>query len=169
MLLSQHDECEHAEERRLFYVAITRSRVQTYVLTDEWNESVFVEELSGAAYAGRVAAPERRGIAVSCPQCQGGRLRERKNEYGVFWICSNYPYCNELVRPCAACGEGPFVREQNIYRCRNEACGVKADVCPECGVGALIVVHGRYGDFLGCTEWRREGAACFYKRNLRPR
>lgn len=29
----------------------------------------------------------------SCPQCETGRLLERKGKYGVFVGCSNYPKC----------------------------------------------------------------------------
>ena len=35
----------HAEERRLFYVALTRARVRAYVIEDKGQPSVFVEEL----------------------------------------------------------------------------------------------------------------------------
>ncbi len=48
----------HAEERRLFYVALTRSRGRVYLLADATRPSVFVDELQ--ALAGRGALALRR-------------------------------------------------------------------------------------------------------------
>ena len=42
--------------------------------------------------------------------------------------------------------------------------GTTGLVCPVCG-GKLLKIHGRYGDFLGCENYRKTG--CTYKRNIR--
>ena len=42
---SNNDEIEYAEERRLFYVAITRTKSKNYIITKKNNESTFVKEL----------------------------------------------------------------------------------------------------------------------------
>lgn len=43
-VLTKSDQFPHGEERRLFYVAITRAKVKTVVLYDNYFPSVFVEE-----------------------------------------------------------------------------------------------------------------------------
>ena len=49
-VLTKRDNYPYSEERRLFYVAITRARAKTFVLYDERNPSVFVEELNPAEF-----------------------------------------------------------------------------------------------------------------------
>lgn len=44
-VLAEPDNYEYAEERRLFYVAITRARKTTYLLVPDIHESVFAKEL----------------------------------------------------------------------------------------------------------------------------
>ncbi len=46
-LLPQQEDFEHAEERRLLYVAITRAKQQVWLLYDHENPSEFVEDLKG--------------------------------------------------------------------------------------------------------------------------
>ena len=67
------------EERRLFYVAITRARKATYVMTLRGLESEFVRELNAFTDSG----------GSVCPQC-GGTLVLRNGPYGRFMGCSNY-------------------------------------------------------------------------------
>ena len=75
-----------AEERRLFYVAMTRARIGAYLVTDpEW-PSTFVTELrqqSGSLRQLDARAPE-------CPRCHRGRLRVMNGSRGQFWGCTEY-------------------------------------------------------------------------------
>ena len=43
-VLTKSDQYPYGEERRLFYVAITRAKIKTYVLYDRRFTSVFVDE-----------------------------------------------------------------------------------------------------------------------------
>ena len=43
-VLTKSDQYPYGEERRLFYVAITRAKVKTYILYDRRFPSVFVDE-----------------------------------------------------------------------------------------------------------------------------
>lgn len=45
-----HSEDSQEEERRLFYVAITRSKEDTYIMTEENRKSIFVKELEKESY-----------------------------------------------------------------------------------------------------------------------
>jgi DNA helicase-4 len=88
-----------AEERRLFYVAMTRAKHRCYLLTDMNKASDFVKELLADDYAielnefnsetSQLAAPEHE-----CPSCKTGTLIKRKGPYGAFFGCTNYPLCN---------------------------------------------------------------------------
>lgn len=80
------DNCDHypfAEERRLFYVAITRAKKKVWLVTLKGNESVFVKEID------EVHGEDMRKEQYTCPLC-GGRLVRRSGPYGDFFGCSNY-------------------------------------------------------------------------------
>ena len=81
MLLGGED-TQLDEERRLFYVAMTRANRALYLLTYEGQESEFYRELFGGS------GPRRDEIGY-CPIC-GGALVLRKGRYGTFYGCSNY-------------------------------------------------------------------------------
>ena len=88
---------EHAEERRLFYVALTRARWGVLLVAPENGYSPFVLELLTArAFRGRVGddvvyppptPPE------PCRGCGRGVMVARKGLYGNFFGCSTYPKC----------------------------------------------------------------------------
>ena len=44
-LLPAKDNYAHSEERRLFYVALTRAKHKVYIIADDNNRSCFVDEL----------------------------------------------------------------------------------------------------------------------------
>ena len=83
LLLEEKEEYPYAEERRLFYVAMTRARVKTFLVVAENNKSNFVSEIE------EEYGDELKREAFSCPIC-GGRLVRRSGRYGDFWACSNY-------------------------------------------------------------------------------
>ena len=87
-VLSSSDSYNHAEERRVFYVAITRAKRATYVLYDKQYPSLFVTELGGIK--GEVTDKKK-----VCPRCQSGSLMYIKDGYaknGHFYTvlrCTN--------------------------------------------------------------------------------
>ena len=81
MLLGGRD-TQLDEERRLFYVAMTRANRALYLLSYEGHESQFYRELFGGP------AFKRNEIGY-CPIC-GGSLVLRDGRYGAFYGCSNY-------------------------------------------------------------------------------
>ena len=88
-VLSEEDHFTYAEERRLFYVAITRAKEHTYVLYDRNNPSDFVMEIDGNKDSGNPV----------CPRCKNGNLevrREGTTRYGnkFFWYCCNNGVCD---------------------------------------------------------------------------
>lgn len=80
------DNCDHypfAEERRLFYVAITRAKKKVWLITLKGNESIFVKEIDD------VYGAHMRKAQFTCPVC-GGHLIRKSGPYGDFFGCSNY-------------------------------------------------------------------------------
>lgn len=87
-LLSKPEDYPYAEERRLFYVAITRAKKQTYILYDKDCPSPFVNELSSDMNR------DMSAHTLLCPMCQSGYLRtlsEGENQYNRwrFYGCTN--------------------------------------------------------------------------------
>ncbi len=81
-----------AEERRLFYVALTRARHRVHIVADPTLPSTFVTEIQRFG----LDVDERGGAIptpVSCPRCKRGVLIQRRGEHGVFYGCSRYPQC----------------------------------------------------------------------------
>lgn len=89
------DDYPFSEERRLFYVALTRSKKQTLLLTIDNNKSIFVKELE-EDYKNLIKSDrELMRTIYKCPRC-GGRLVPRKGPYGSFYGCNNYPACKYI-------------------------------------------------------------------------
>ncbi|MGM9653601.1 MAG: UvrD-helicase domain-containing protein [Eubacteriales bacterium] len=101
------DNCDHypfAEERRLFYVAITRAKKKVWLVTLKGNESVFVKEID------EVYGEDMRKEQYTCPLC-GGRLVRRSGPYGDFFGCSNYKtngcrYIRNVSKSKTKCTDG---------------------------------------------------------------
>jgi len=89
------DAYEFAEERRLFYVAMTRARKTVTLTTVSRKESAFVAELvrEYGLKVGSVSGEE--SSAEVCPACGTGFLVPRRGPYGTFLGCSNYPRCKQ--------------------------------------------------------------------------
>ena len=150
----------NAEERRLFYVALTRARRHVFVLADGGPPSSFVLELIDGNYDiavfGRLPEEE-----LPCPTCVRGQLVRRENtrNKGIFYGCSNWPYCEHTQPPCPVCGKGIPIEDDGGFRCHG--CGHQIEACPSCG-GWLQTKMGRFGRFLGCSNY----PACEYTRNV---
>ena len=97
LVLAEAEPYPNAEERRLFYVALTRARVGVYLLTKN-SESSFLAELRGQPGVNEIPEYES-GVPQSCPQCQTGRLVERKSMGETFLGCTNFPYCRHTEKP----------------------------------------------------------------------
>lgn len=73
----------YAEERRLFYVALTRAKKKAYLVRFEGKESCFYEEIR-EEHREYLKAEIKQFL---CPRCKGGlRLVDK----GRKWGCSNY-------------------------------------------------------------------------------
>ncbi|MBV6462182.1 MAG: ATP-dependent DNA helicase Rep [Flavobacteriales bacterium] len=83
-LLSKADQFPNGEERRLFYVAMTRAKKHVCFLVNREYTSKFLEEIEA----------NEKITALQCEWCDNGKLIERKGPYGFFYACNNSHYCN---------------------------------------------------------------------------
>lgn len=145
-----HDDhaIEYAEERRLFYVALTRTRNRVYIVTPQQRPSIFVRELikdyPNIILRGKI--DERQGIQTEeklCPIC-GFPLQFRyKKNYGLkLWICSNEPEICDFMTNNLKGGNLPILK------------------CNQCRDGYLIIKDGKGEPFLGCTNYKQDKTGC---------
>lgn len=133
LLLSDDEEYRFAEERRLFYVALTRTKNEVVLLVPN-DVSLFAEELVKDNDFLLTANNEKLSKTI-CPYCQTGHLVIRQNTLNrnQFLGCSHYPSCNQTFNSIE-------ILENTL-------------LCPSCKSGFMRKRSGRYGNFLGCTNY----------------
>ena len=137
LVLSNKSEYEYAEDRRLWYVALTRTRNYTYIIANADNPSIFLKEIENQCVVMNPDySPDEKATEISCPRCKTGRLVLRTNESDgtKFYGCSNYPYCNYSIDDMRAVA-------------RNKRCS-------HCG-DFMIYRKGKWGAFYGCHNYPR--------------
>lgn len=136
LVLTDSDSYDFAEERRLFYVAITRTRNTTYLISPEKNKSTFVEELIKSFNIKYCVSTGEDSIQdnPNCTTCKKGYLILRENQVNgsKFLGCSNYPLCDTTFKN---------IEILDSY--------IK---CNRCG-GYMVMRNGQYGNFYGCTNY----------------
>ena len=89
-MLAKEDNFPFAEERRLFYVAITRAREATYLIANRKNPSPYIFEISDRI---------KTAYGKLCPKCHTGELIKKHGKHNDFLYCSNFAYgCNYLKK-----------------------------------------------------------------------
>ncbi|CAI9402734.1 UvrD-helicase domain-containing protein [Aestuariimicrobium sp. T2.26MG-19.2B] len=96
LAMASSDGFPHSEERRLFYVALTRARHSVTLITVIGSESPFVAELLTDPRV-RVESPDGTA-ARPCPACGQGVLVARTSQHGPFLGCSTFPACRHVDR-----------------------------------------------------------------------
>ncbi len=141
-----------AEERRLFYVAMTRARFGTYLITDPVRPSTFVTELLRESED----LSQLGHLAPNCARCRSGRLIP--SQTGRNLRCANHPTCDYLAPRCNSCNTGYslVMGKSGRPKCSNTSCGHRPRACPQCRIGVLVEKKGRYGRFRGCSRYWAE-------------
>jgi len=80
------DSFPFSEERRLFYVALTRARKKVWLVANQYDKSSFIKELQ------HDYNNEFDRERYSCPKC-GKKLIKKVGKFGPFLGCTNYPDC----------------------------------------------------------------------------
>lgn len=141
---------DYAEERRLFYVAMTRTKNRVYFIAPEQNPSEFLLEIKrdykNVVLRGNWSEePPQNNIAKkTCPICGYPMQFRYKNAYGLrLHICTNEP---------EVCG---FMT--NEYK----AGKLSIMKCDQCRDGYLIIKPGKENSyFLGCTNYKKDETGC---------
>lgn len=141
---------DYAEERRLFYVAMTRTKNRVYFIAPEQNPSEFLLEIKrdykNVLLRGNWSEepPQNNITKKTCPICGYPMQFRYKRAYGLrLHICTNEP---------EVCG---FMT--NEYK----AGKLSILKCDQCRDGYLIVKPGKANNyFLGCTNYKKDGTGC---------
>ena len=91
LVMPEADPYPHAEERRLFYVALTRAKRRVLLFAEESRVSRFISELEDYGLPPLKTTdgqPLRR-----CSKCGDGVMVQRQSNKGGFWGCSRFPAC----------------------------------------------------------------------------
>ena len=160
LVISEDESMDFEEERRLFYVALTRTKNRVYIITPQNRPSKFISEIKD-----KFTTVTLRGVELTpiegesgkhvCPVC-GYPLQYRNTKLKVkatikkLWICSNDPeVCGFLTNDLNG---NPF--KFSISK------------CPECHDGYLVVKpiknreDGKGDRMLGCTNYKPDGTGC---------
>ncbi len=164
LVLAKPEVFPNSEERRLFYVALTRAKEKVFLLTETGKVSPFINEVIQSPFDVEIFGREPK-TNISCPECKTGVMNLKKVQSSAFWGCSNYPYCKHTEQACPHCHKGYLKpATNNVIVC--EICEQTVEKCPAEGCnGWLQVRSGPHGNFLGCTEFSKTD--CRYKRNIK--
>ena len=146
-----------AEERRLFYVALTRARRAVYLITDPVRPSPFVKELLKNCPEVKV----RDGMRPLCPACERGALVPSQS--GDNLRCSNFPRCQHMAPRCPGCRRGYVSILEGEAECSNPGCEMPPEMCPRCREGILVLRSGR-SKFWGCSRYQGTPSCTFTRR-----
>lgn len=157
----------NAEERRLFYVGMTRGKKATYLVADPNRPSPFIRELLQIA----PEVQELGRISPGCPFCKAGHLI--RSQTGHHLRCTNYPACRHMAPRCTTCKTGYSLIKRNAENeatstcCTNHDCQHTERVCPKCKRGVLTLRANTQSNsrFWACSEWHG-GDGCTFTEDV---
>ena len=158
-LLPQMESYTYAEERRLFYVALTRAKHRVYLITDMTVTSEFIIELLDNNYPleteeFETSISQKLFQMMKCIRCKTGSMVYRRNRYR----CSNAPLCDHTETACPKCNSQMY-RQGRFRICTNADCRDWVPTCPKCAAD-LKRRTGPYGEFWGCSKFHDKNAPC---------
>lgn len=153
LLLVKKENHAFAEERRLFYVALTRAKYETHLLCDSGSVSEFAKELNEQEKYKTISI-ENFDDNKECPLCDQGYIVKKYNskKKSYFHSCNKFPQCDFVGEKCDSCQD--YVSAE-LGRCINEKCKKTYEVCSLCEKGIIVPrVNKRDGSkFKSCSTW----------------
>ena len=148
-VIKRDNSIDAAEERRLFYVAMTRTKNRVYFIAPEENPSEFLLEIKND-YKNVVLKGEwneevsdQNKFKKACPICGYPLQHKYKEAYGLhLWICTNEPEICDFMTNKLDAGKLAIMK------------------CPDCD-GYLIAKSGKTNNyFLACTNYTADNKGC---------
>jgi ssDNA-binding Zn-finger/Zn-ribbon topoisomerase 1 len=135
-----------AEERRLFYVALTRARRQLRIYTQSGSVSRFVVELAKGRF---LKIETEEGFMNPCPKCNIGTTKQIDGKFGQFEVCSS-EHCDFKRNVPSAVAKGAG-KSKSI---RVTTPIFEKEECPTCNRGTMVIRPGGSGGrFLACSKY----------------
>ena len=159
LVMPEKDLHQHGEERRLFYVALTRARRETHLISPVSAPSLFTLEMLRDGLGVHVGLDNSKNR--QCPSCKSGRILVSKNGGGSY--CSNIPLCDFSSPVCLKC-EKPMTYTDGKERfiCEKHPDALHR-ICFVCDWGVLVPKKfiskytGTEETFFSCHTWRKTG------------
>lgn len=152
LVISFDNSYNYAEERRLFYVALTRTKNRVFIVTPDSRPSEFIKELLSEPYNypnvtlhGELKVDLKAPTKVKdcCPICGYPMQFKYNKNYGLkLWVCTN----DQEI--CGFMTNDKRGGELSIHKC---------DWCKD---GYLVVKKAGQGVFLGCTNYKPDRTGC---------
>lgn len=150
LVVKEDKSIQYAEERRLFYVAMTRTKNRVYFIAPEKNPSEFLleikKEYKNVFLRGKWSEDEPVKLGKrTCPVCGFPLQIKYKPAYGLkLYICTNEPEICDFMT-------------SNLR-------GKKLSImkCPDCYDGYLVVKTPKNSGecFLGCSNYKVNRQGC---------
>lgn len=130
-----------AEERRVFYVALTRTKKEVYLVVNSNSPSDFVDELSKSR-KDIVYINMEDYTSIKCPECKTSKMAKRTGKFDSFYSCTNYPMCGFKVSTIPLCSNCNKEKVLSEFEDTNSIF-----VCPKCDNSDEIDDEGVLCDF----------------------
>lgn len=155
LVMPEKDLHQHGEERRLFYVALTRARRETHLISPVSAPSLFTLEMLKDGLGVHVGLDNSKNR--ECPSCKSGRILVSNNAGGSY--CSNIPLCDFMSPACLKCQKPmTYTGGKERFRCEKHPDALHKP-CFVCDWGVLIprsYISRRTGVeevFYPCHTW----------------
>lgn len=153
MVLSAKDSFPNAEERRLFYVALTRAKNKVYLYSGK-HPSSFLNELTEPEkeYPIFICNQPDNYAVQKCPFCNTGLMVKPLSDNDKFYYCQS-KLCKQKAPACPVCNKGFLYENKEINKIICSNCGYIAEKCFVCG-GILLHRNSKSGVFIGCSNYQ---------------
>ena len=147
-VLVQDKSFEYAEERRLFYVAMTRTKNRVYCVAPEMYPSEFLVEIYKdyekiLKHGEWIESSGGTDYINRCPICGYPLQYKYKPAYGLrLNICTNDPELCGFMTNNLRAGKMQIMK------------------CDKCQDGYMVVCQGENGYFLRCTNYKKDKTGC---------
>lgn len=158
LVMPEKDLHLYGEERRLFYVALTRAKRECHLISPLSAPSLFTLELLDSNLGEHVGL--KNNERHTCPVCNSGQILVSSKGNGSY--CSNIPLCDFSPPQCPSCSKPMIIHDNDSLRfiCPTHS-NVKLKSCPACDWGVLIArvsvnkTSGKQYSFDSCHTWSK--------------